>query len=45
MYNEVQDKVLEGLMSVALDEIMIEEDSLCPSEEELAKKYPISKKM
>lgn len=45
MYNEVQDKVLEGLMSVALDEIMIEEDSLCPSEEELAKKYPTSKKM
>lgn len=45
MYNEVHDKVLEGIMSVALTQIMYEEDEACPSDEELAKMYPLSKKM
>lgn len=45
MYNKVHDKVFEALMTVALDQIIYEEDESCPSDEKLAKMYPTSKKM
>lgn len=45
MYNNVQDNLFEGLLTAALNEFVAEELAAAPSDEELAKEYPISQKM
>ncbi len=44
MYSKVQEEVFEGIITAALNEYIIAENALLPSDEELSQMYPVSKK-
>lgn len=44
MYHNVKEEVFDGILKAALDEYIYESDKSFPSDEELAKMYPVQKK-